>query len=185
MSDLIAITYPSLDTAREVMRTLHRLQTEHTIELDDAVIVERRQDGAVKLHQSLHLRGIGATAGAATGALWGGLIGLLFLQPLLGMAIGGATGAGTGAGLGLTTDVGVPDQFMTELGQKLEPGTAAVFVLITRVTPDKVLPVVDDFGGSVLHTSLSHEQEEHLREALEAGAPTPAPTPAEGPGASP
>ena len=174
MSDLIAISYPSLDTAREVMKTLHRLQTEHTIELDDAVIVERRPDGAVKLHQSVDLRALGAGAGAASGALWGGLIGLLFLQPLLGVAIGAATGAGTGAGLGATTDVGVQDEFMAELGQKLEAGTAAVFVLVSRVTPDKVLPELDDFGGTVLHTSLSHEAEQHLQEALQAGAQTPA-----------
>jgi uncharacterized membrane protein len=174
MSDLIAIAYPDVETAQEVMQTLQRLQTEHSIELADAVIVERRGDGAVQLHQSISLRGVGAGAGAASGALWGGLIGLLFLQPLLGMAIGGATGAATGAGVGAVTDLGVPDQFMEELGQKLEPGTAAVFVLVNKVTPDKVLPAIDDFGGTVLHTSLSNDAEKRLQEALQAGAPTPA-----------
>ena len=63
-------------------------QAAHEIELDDLVIVERRGDGKIKLHQPSM-----AGAGAAGGALWGGLIGLIFLMPLFGMAIGAATGA--------------------------------------------------------------------------------------------
>ena len=159
MADLIAISYPNLDTAHEVMQTLGRLQTEHAIELEDAVIVERRPDGKVKLHQSFHP----TAAGAASGALWGGLIGLLFFAPLLGMAIGGAAGAAGGA----MTDLGVDDEFMRELGEKLPEGGAAVFVLVHRSTPDKVLPQIERFGGHVLHTSLSNEAEERLRQALE------------------
>ena len=101
MSNLVAIAYPDQATAEEVMGTLGRLSTEHSIELEDAVVVTRDQDGKVKLHQTNKL----AAAGAAGGALWGGLIGLIFFVPLLGMAVGAATGAATGA----LTDVGVDD----------------------------------------------------------------------------
>jgi uncharacterized membrane protein len=163
MSDLVAVAYPDLDTARAVMDRLRQAQTEHLIELDDAVIVERRDDGKIKLHQSLGTAG----AGAAGGALWGGLIGLIFLAPLLGMAIGAAAGGTAGA----LTDVGVDDKFMKELGDKLEPGSAAVFVLVRRVTADKVLENIEH-RGEVLKTSLSQENEDNLREALaRAGAP--------------
>ena len=122
MSNLIAISYDSRATAEEVVGTLARLQKEHSIELEDAVIVTRNDDGKVKLHQSRNL----ATTGAAGGALWGGLIGLIFFVPLFGMAIGAATGAATGA----LTDVGVDDKFMKELGTNLQPGKAAVIVLV-------------------------------------------------------
>ena len=163
MSDLVAIAYPDLDTARSVLDQLRRAQTEHLVELEDAVIVERRSDGKIKLHQSVSTAG----AGAAGGALWGGVIGLLFLAPLLGAAIGAATGGAMGA----ATDVGVDDNFMRELGAKLEPGSAAVFVLVRRVTADKVLERIEH-RGEVLTTSLSAHAEERLREALEsAGAP--------------
>ena len=159
MSNLIAISYDSRGTAEEVVGTLARLQKEHSIELEDAVIVTRNDDGKVKLHQSRNL----AATGAAGGALWGGLIGLIFFVPLFGMAIGAATGAATGA----LTDVGVDDKFMKELGTNLQPGKAAVIVLVRRSTPDKVLPEIASFGGEVIHTSLDNEAEERLRHILE------------------
>ena len=88
MSDLIAIAYPDKETAESVRQRLFQLTVERSIELEDAVIVDREADGKVKLHQ-VHRP---AAAGAAGGALWGGLIGLLFLAPLLGMAVGAAAG---------------------------------------------------------------------------------------------
>jgi uncharacterized membrane protein len=159
MSNLVAVAFEDRATAEEVLSTLARLQTEHAIELEDAVIVTRDGDGKVKLHQSKKL----AAAGATGGALWGGLIGLIFFVPLIGMAIGAATGAAAGA----LTDVGVDDQFMKELGARLKPGGAAVIVLIHRSTPDKVLPVIARFGGEVIQTSLDDEAEQRLRNALE------------------
>jgi uncharacterized membrane protein len=160
VSNLIAVAFPNRETAEEVLGTLGRLQTEHSIELEDAVIVTRDDKGKVKLHQSRNL----AASGAVGGALWGGLIGLIFFVPLFGMAIGAATGAATGA----LTDVGVDDKFMKDLGASLEPGGAAVIVLVRRSTPDKVLPEIAHFGGTVIHTSLDNEAEERLRHILEA-----------------
>ena len=91
------------------------------IEVVDAVVVTRDDDGKVKLHQAASPAGVGA----AGGAVWGGLIGLLFLAPLLGMAVGAAAGAAGGA----MADYGVDDAFMKELGEKLTPGDAALIVL--------------------------------------------------------
>lgn len=158
MSNLVAIAYPDHDTAEQVRRTLGEMQKEHIIELDDMVVVTRDETGKVKLHQSMSLAG----AGAASGALWGGLIGLLFLAPLVGMAVGAAAGGATGK----MTDLGIDDKFMKDLGTNLGQGGAAVIVLVRRSTPDKVLPRIREFGGDVLQTSLSQEQEESLRSAL-------------------
>jgi uncharacterized membrane protein len=163
MSDLVAVAYPDLDTARQVAANLGEAQKAHIVELDDLVLVERRGDGKVKLHQpSL------AGAGAAGGALWGGLIGLIFFVPLLGMAIGAASGAAAGA----VSDTGVDDKFMKTLGDKLEPGGAAVIALIRQMNAEKLLSEIK-VPGEVIQTSLSSEGEESLREAL-AAAGTPA-----------
>jgi uncharacterized membrane protein len=159
VSKLVAIAYPDEATAGDVAQTLMERQLEHLVELDDLVVAVRRDDGRLRLRQTFKP----ATHGAAGGALWGGLIGLIFLMPLLGAAIGGTTGA--------MNDVGVDDAFMKELGEKLQPGGAAVFVLVRRSTPDKVLPRISQYGGEVIHSSLSEEAEETLREALREGAP--------------
>jgi uncharacterized membrane protein len=161
VSDLVAIAYPDLDTARQVTSNIGEAQKAHLIELDDLVIVERRDDGKVKLHQP-SLAGVGA----AGGALWGGLIGLIFLMPLLGMAMGAATGAAMGA----LSDAGVDDKFMKDLGEKLQPGGAAVIALVRQANMEKILANVQ-VQGEVIQTSLSSESEEALREAL-AAAPS-------------
>jgi uncharacterized membrane protein len=158
MSNLIAVAYDDLDTAEEVMRTLHGLNIEHAITLEDAVIAEHRPDGKIKLHQATKPGAVGA----AGGALWGGVIGLLFLAPFLGMAVGAATGGAMGA----LTDAGVDDSFLKDLGQELQPNTAAVIVLVRESTPDKVLPRISPYGGRVIHSSLSDEAEARLRKAL-------------------
>ena len=158
MSNLIAVAYDDLDSAQNVLQTLGELSVEKAISLDDAVIVEHRTDGKIKLHQSVKP----GAAGAAGGALWGGLIGLLFLAPFLGMAVGAASGGAAGA----LTDIGVDDKFMKQLAEELQPGAAAIFVLVRESTPDKVLPRISPFGGTVMHSSLSNDAEAQLRDAL-------------------
>jgi len=163
VSDLIAVAYPDRETAETVRQRLAQLTLEHMLELEDAVVVDRDEDGKVKLHQAHNP----VARGAAGGALWGGLIGMLFLAPLFGMLVGAAAGGTSGA----FVDVGVNDQFMKQLGEKLTPGGAALIVLVRKVTPDKVLPEISQYGGEVLQTSLDDESEAKLREVLEqAGA---------------
>jgi uncharacterized membrane protein len=158
LSQLVAIAYPDLSTAEQVVANVGRLQAGHEIELDDLVIVERRGDGKIKLHQpSL------AGRGAVGGALWGGLIGLIFFMPLFGLAIGAASGAAAGA----FSDTGVDDNFMRQLGEELAPGNAAVIALIRNISLDKVVEQIQ-IPGRVIQTSLDNEAEQRLQEALAA-----------------
>ncbi|MFC7308072.1 DUF1269 domain-containing protein [Streptomyces monticola] len=160
MSNLFVVAYNDLATANQVRDKLFELSTEHLVELEDAVVVERRDDGKIKLHQAVNH----TTTGAAGGALWGGLIGMLFFVPFLGAAVGAAAGAAGGA----ATDTGVNDQFMKDLAQNLRPGAAALFVLVKQAAGDKVIPQLATYGGQLVQTSLSQEDEDHLREAAKA-----------------
>lgn len=158
MSDLIAIVYPNEAKAEEVRQRLIELQKEYLIQVGDAVIATKTQKGDVKLNQLFSM----TAAGAASGGFWGLLIGVLFLNPLLGVAVGAASGALGGA----LTDIGINDKFMKDLSSSLEPGNAALFVLVKEVTSDKVLKDVSRFGGTVLKTSLNESKEQALRDAL-------------------
>ena len=91
------------------------------------------------------------------------LIGMIFLNPLLGAAMG----AGAGALSGKLRDIGISNNFMKELGETLTPGSSALFVLIRKATPDKVLEQLKQFKGRVVQTSLTAEKESELRAALE------------------
>ncbi|MET9893783.1 DUF1269 domain-containing protein [Streptomyces sp. NPDC006465] len=172
MSNLFVVAYNDVATANQVRAKLFELSKQHLVELEDAVVVERSEDGRIKLHQAVSHTAVGA----AGGALWGGVIGLLFLAPLLGAAVGAAAGAAGGA----VTDTGINDNFMKDLSQNLRPGAAALFVLVKQAAGDKVIPQIAEFGGQLVQTSLSQEQEDALRDAVaaaqaKAGATTPAP----------
>src|SRR5919108_6180032 len=166
MSDLIAVSFKGEDTADQVLNKLAALQKEHLIDLEDACVVVRDQNGNVRLKQAMNLVGAGAASGGISGALWGTLIGLLFLNPLAGLLTGAAFGAGAGALSGALSDYGIDDEFIRSLGSTLQPGSSALFVLVRRATMDKVLPELSPFNGTVLRTSLSNEQEARLRQAL-------------------
>jgi uncharacterized membrane protein len=159
MSTLVAIAYPDFATAESVRAELVQASKEHIVQLEDAVIVEHRaSDGKIKLHQAMSTAG----AGAAGGALWGGLIGLLFLAPFLGMAVG----AGAGALGGKMADIGVNDNFMKELGAKMPPGGVALIALGSTDARDKLIERLRPYGGDLVQTSLSGDEEEHLRAAM-------------------
>ncbi len=160
MSTLTVIGYDDVFKAEEVRLKLRKLQAEYLIDLEDAVVVTKDQAGKVKLHQAINL----TTAGAFSGGFWGTLIGMIFLNPLLGLAIGASTGAVSGA----LTDLGINDQFMKDLAATFKPGSSALFVLVRKATPDKVLEELKGSGGTILKTSLSHEDEAKLQAALSA-----------------
>jgi uncharacterized membrane protein len=170
MSELVAVSYPDVYRAGEVCVALQRLQREFLIEMEDAAYVTRERDGKIKLHQTQPMTALATGIGATRGTIWGGLIGLLFMQPLLGMAAGAAVGAATGAIAGRMADSGIPDRFMKDIAGKLQPGTSMLFVLIRKVTWEKVLPHVSQYGGTVMHSSLTPEAEARLQSALTEGA---------------
>lgn len=162
MSEMIAIEYSDVATAKTARQKIMDLQRQRLISVRDAAVVEVNAGGKVKVHQAASATG----AGAATGAMWGGLIGLLFFAPFLGMAIG----AGTGALAGKSVDIGVDDTFMKDLAASIQPGSAVLFLLVDQITIDKVVAEMapHQLGGRLLRSSLSHEAEQRLTDAVEA-----------------
>jgi uncharacterized membrane protein len=160
MTDLVVISYDDPYSAEEVRLKLSKLQRDYLIDLEDAVVAVKDEKGKIKLNQMHNL----TAAGAVSGGFWGTLIGVIFLNPLLGLAAGAAAGAVSGA----LTDVGINDDFMKRVAARLTNGTSMLFVLVRKVTPDKVLAELEGTGGKVIHTSLSHGREEKLQAALDA-----------------
>ncbi len=160
MSTLVVVAYDDPFKAEEVHLKLRKLQKDYLIDLEDAAFAVKDKAGKVRLHQAVNL----TAAGAVSGGFWGTLMGLIFLNPLLGMALGATAGAISGA----FTDLGINDQFMKELAATLKPDSSALFVLVRKATPDKVLEELAGTGGKILKSSLSHENEQKLQAALDA-----------------
>jgi len=146
------------------------LQKEHLVDLEDACVVERDSAGKVHIKQAVNLTALGATSGGTWGALWGALVGTFFLNPLAGMAVGAVVGAGAGAVSGSLADYGINDAFVKKLGETIPVNSSALFVLVKRVTEDKVLAEIEPYKPRVLKTSLSNENEARLKAALSQAA---------------
>ena len=131
------------------------------ITLADAAVAVKDPKGKVKVKQTLENQISGSSA--IWGGFWGLLIGLLFLAPIF----WGLLGALMGYLLGKAGDVGIDNKFIKEVGESLDPGQSALFMLVVEATQDKVMDAMSEFGGEVYQTSLSKEDEEKLKKALE------------------
>lgn len=161
MSELIIIGYDDHDTAQKAYEEVQRLQGDFIVDLTGLAVVTVDADG--KQHVDTPGRIVGASA--ASGALWGALFGLLFLIPGIGLLLGGAMGAL----LGKLSKSGIDDAFRDRVHTMLQPGKAAVVIMAAKITEDKFAAALRPFGGDVLQTSLSSEDEEELASELRAG----------------
>ncbi len=159
MSELIVIGYETPERAEEARADLMTMAREYLVNVADAVVAVVDDEENVKLNQMVNLW----TAGAAGGAFWGLLVGMIFFNPLLGAAVG----AGAGALSGALTDYGINDEFMKDVGSVLQPGQAALFMMVRTNASDRVIERLGEHGGRVLRTNLDTDAENHLRKAFD------------------
>ncbi|MEW2522893.1 DUF1269 domain-containing protein [Actinacidiphila alni] len=161
MSELIVIGYDDHAVAENAYSAVQTLQNDYVVNLTGLAIVSVDEDG--KTHVDTPSKIVGVSA--ASGALWGMVFGILFLVPGLGLLMGAAMGGLLGK-LGKT---GIDDQFRGQVQALLKPGTTAVVIMATKITEDKFADAMQPYGGTLLKTSLSDEDEQELSEHL-AGA---------------
>jgi uncharacterized membrane protein len=160
MATLVAIAYPDQGTAEEARGTVQQLESDLIIQADQVASISRDLEG--KYHVSTSHGGASAAGGAVWGGFWGLLFGLLFLVPFAGWAMG----AGMGALMGHFGEKGIDKAFQQQVKDYLKPGTSALFMIIEKATPDKAIAALEQYGGTVIKTSLSEEDTQKLQEAL-------------------
>jgi uncharacterized membrane protein len=146
--------------ADRVLIALQGMQERQLINLEDAAVVSWPQGNKKPSTRQLHST---AGAGAMSGAFWGFLFGLIFFVPFLGAAIGASMGGMTGA----LADVGIHDDFIKQVRDKVTEGTSALFALTSGATAvDKVVDELKQYDFEIISTNLPEEQEKQLREAF-------------------
>lgn len=151
-----------------MLAEVQELEKEHLVELEDAAVVVRDEKGKVKIKQTRDLAALNASGGFWWGGLLGILMGWIILNPILGWVTGAGLGTALGWLQGKSLDLGINDEFMKELGATLTPNSSAIFVLIHKATLDRVIDELKPYGGKLMHTSLSKDDEQKLKEAMEA-----------------
>ena len=158
MSTLIAIGYPDETTASSAAEEACRMARDIDIEPGAIAMISRDRHGRFQVttnHDPV-------ARDASSDMFWGLLFGFLFFVPVFGMPVG----AGLGVVLSRVTAAGIDRQFRDQVRHMLEPGTSALFLVVDRVTPDRAVEGLRRFGGTVLKSSLSKQDEQELQEAL-------------------
>ncbi len=161
MATLVAIGYPDEGTAERARETVSGLEADLVIQADQVAAISRDKEGKYHVHTTHG--GASAGGGAMWGGFWGLLFGLLFFIPFAGLAVG----AGMGALFGHFGEKGIDKAFQDQVREHLQPGTSALFMVIEHVTPDKATAALQQYGGTVIKTSLSEEDTKKLQEALQ------------------
>jgi uncharacterized membrane protein len=165
VATLVAIAYPDQGTAEEARQTVQQLESDLIIQADQVAAIARDREGKYHVHTSHG--GASAGAGAWWGGFWGLLFGLLFFIPIAGLAFG----AGMGALFGHFGEKGIDKAFQEQVRDYVQPGTSALFMVIEQMTEDKAVAALQQYGGTVIRTSLSEEDTKKLQDALQ--PPTP------------
>ena len=155
MSNLFVIGFDEAHKAEELSLKLQELQDEYLLDLEEIIVAIKDEKGKVKLRQAGSLL-------AANEVVFPGFCGALTSWIIL--------NATTGAASSALADVGITDSFMKELAGTLIPGGSALFVFVGRPSPDRerVLKELNEVGGKILKTSVSHEDAAKLQAALSA-----------------
>lgn len=161
MTTLTVWKFDDPAAADTTVATLENLAKQELITVHDAATVSWPTDA--KKPKTRQLRNLTGT-GAMGGMLWGMLFGLIFFVPLLGAAIGAATGALAGR----LTDVGIDDDFIKSVRERITPGTSALFLMSSDAVPDKIRAAITDLGlrPELIQSNLSTDQETALREMI-------------------
>ena len=174
MAELIVVAFEGIHRASEVIEQLGWLNP--PADLKDAVAVFRTEDGRLHVAETTQpTRKDGATLGAVVGAILGAII----TAPLTGGASTGvaATAIGTGAlALGAAgaevggkdakdwkEKFGISEEFVQQIGGRVQPGQSAVFVLVSASEPANVAEFFRGCGGRVLWTTLPPAEARRLQ----------------------
>ena len=174
--ELVVVGFPGRYRAAQVLNDL-RQRGLNVFNLDQAITVSWEDRRNFIVQQSVNLA---HSEGSHWARLWGAFIKATLFQPFSERMCKAATivaGAEhehkNGALAPLTRDwwvkdVGIPDNFVRDVGALVQPGESAIITLAEEFEPQIAASVVKDCGGSLIYTSLSLEQVNKVRKELAA-----------------
>jgi len=183
MAQLIVIGFKKdMFRASEVLNQLQGMNDDWVVDLHDAVAVYRDYDGKLRVDQSYQMT---TGEGAGLGGLLGSLIGLTLAIPFTGgatapaagaLAAGALAGGALGAGAGALDaswwkdEFGIPDDFVKQVGTMVQPGDSAIYAILRTANPDIVADRFRGYGGTILSTTLSRDQQAKVENVLHSKA---------------
>lgn len=178
MSEIIVVVYEDQYRASEALNDLSRRDWDWAGDLERAVVVSQGENGKQKVLLSVEL-----TAGEGVGwaKLWGSLLSFILLSPhveRVSEAANAVTTLSHGAATGTTahtpapgaewwrSDFRISAEFVRDVGALIRPGNSGLFMWLRSASPVPTMRQLHNYGGMLLHTSLTPEQDGKLADLL-------------------
>jgi uncharacterized membrane protein len=149
---LITMTVKDPESASSAIKSLKKLAKDNAIAGMNAAMVTKDADGKASLKET---EDVSPRQGALFGAISGGLIGLL--GGPVGTVVGAAAGAVTGRVAAKHIDMGLPDEYLRRFSAELQPGSAALIILVDPKWAGQVTDMLAQFEGQLQQQTLSKE----------------------------
>lgn len=173
--DLIVVGFQGKYRAAQVLTELRQLGMQ-LFDLEQAITVSWEDRRNFIVQQSINLS---RNEGARWSRLWGGLIRTTLFQPFTealsyaAIASRSYKFAGDGPVEVLGRDwwlmeVGIPGDFVRDVGAIVRPGESAIISLGNNFDPNVAISFLRDHGGSTVYTSLNREQTKKIEAVLAA-----------------
>jgi uncharacterized membrane protein len=158
---LIVVTFTDATQAEALYQDLVELDDKKVVNLEDAIFVTKDAEGTFKVDERVHNE---KRSGAVKGAVFGTLIGWMLGGPVLGLA-GGTI---VGRMIGKRVDLGIDKSTVQSIGNELEPGHTALFILGTATHAPTVVETFKRYNGRIVQTTIEPDAQARLQKALDA-----------------
>lgn len=161
---IVGVTFDGRIRAQEFLLAMSRLRLAGDLDLQDAVIVDKSDDGKIKVTETIDPS---PGRSAMSGAVWTGLLGL-FLGGPVGWLAGMGIGAGAGAVTAKVVDLGIPDDWVDWFKDAVRPSSSTVVLLLDDINMPSLLTEAERFSGAELvHSTMSAVSFSDLADAFE------------------
>ncbi len=146
MAHLLVVSFDSLGAADEVIRRLRALEQEHLVDLEDACVLQRDEQGNIHLKQVVSRR----QDGFLSKDFWRRLVAHLLPR----------NGARDSRGFHLSR------RFVEQVGSRLRPGTSAILAVVEPTRLEALIEAFKGEGGHILQTDLPDDVQRRLEMTL-------------------
>lgn len=161
--EILAIVLDKPTRAEQVLLALAHLQSEGKVQMHDAVIVTKDEEGHTRVVETIDVT---PAKGALAGGWWG-LLGSLLVGGPAGIAVI-VGGAAAGALYGKLVDRGLEDHWVQDMAQWIDPSSSALLLLVESGFSPDVIEELKRFEGTgeVAYTTLPEGTKADIEAAL-------------------
>jgi len=157
---ILILTFDDMESGDKALKTLKAWQKDKMIDVADAVVLVKDDEGKVKVHETEEFT---TRRGAVAGGVAGLVIGTIVGGPIGGLVLGGIAGGIAGKKI----DLGVSNDEIQAVSDSMENASSGICIEINSIQNKEMLAAaVRQSGGKVHELSITEPLDVHLDDLM-------------------